>query len=226
MTRTHSCSRCGGPRGDRGSAGYCRSCATEYERERRQAQRRAQVELVDAAKAVTESCSMARLARLRRAVAPFLVIVVALCVIVPRGTFAQEMPPIEQGVATAVALRGVAFQETPLPAAPESRFAPAGLSDCDEMQWYRIRAGLPARFDRLGWRESNCRNEDAVRTFCCYGWWQLYVSVHLRDPRLAQRYAACGVDSAQDVNSDTPIDKWRQACAAKAVNDVQPGAWG
>lgn len=141
------------------------------------------------------------------------------------------MPPIEAGIATAVALRGLMIQLDPIPPPPEtappvdSRFAPAGLTGCAEMTWYRINAGLPSRFDALGWRESNCRNEDGVRTFCCHGYWQLYVSLHLRDHRLAPRYAACGISSANDVNSDTPLDKWRQACGAKAVNDITPGAW-
>ena len=88
------------------------------------------------------------------------------------------------------------------------------------MSWYRARAGLPARFDQLGWRESNCRNEDGVRTRCCVGWWQLNVSLHLQDSRLVSRYHACGVDSYTDVNSDNPDDKRRQACAAKALFDV------
>src|SRR6187399_3075108 len=143
-----------------------------------------------------------------------------------------EMPSIEAGVATAVALRGLMIQLEPPPTPPPPETtnppqygAPSGLSDCDEMRWYRINAGLPSRFDAIGWRESNCRNEDGVRTYCCYGYWQLYVSIHLRDPRLGPRYRACGVNSADDVNSDTVADKLRQACAAKAVYDIQPGAW-
>jgi len=104
--------------------------------------------------------------------------------------------------------------------------APEGMSNCDEMSWYRQRAGLPARFDRIGWRESNCRNEDGVHTSCCYGWWQLNVGLHLRDGRIAGRYAACGVSSRFDVDSDTPGDKLRQACAAKALYDtVGMSAW-
>jgi hypothetical protein len=105
-------------------------------------------------------------------------------------------------------------------ATPVEVVAPAGLSNCDEMSWYRKAAGLPARFDQLGWRESNCRNEDGVHTSCCYGWWQLNVGLHLRDRRLIGAYHRCGVWSAADVNSDTPSDKLRQACAAKALYDV------
>jgi hypothetical protein len=99
-------------------------------------------------------------------------------------------------------------------------YAPEGLSDCDEMTFYRVQWGLPERFDRLGWRESNCRNEDVVRTFCCHGYWQLYVSLHLRDHRLVDRYHECGVYSLEDVNSDVPIEKQRQACAAAVLFDV------
>lgn len=103
---------------------------------------------------------------------------------------------------------------------PPPPVAPEGLSNCAEMSWYRQRAGLPARFDAIGWRESNCRNEDGVRTSCCHGWWQLNVGLHLRDHRLAGRYHHCGVHSYADVNSDTPGDKLRQSCAAKALYDV------
>jgi hypothetical protein len=110
--------------------------------------------------------------------------------------------------------------------ATASHQVPAGLSNCAEMHSYRVSAGLPAAFDALGWRESNCRNEDGVRTSCCYGWWQLNVGLHLRDPRLAGRYHACGVYSAADVNSNTAGDKRRQACAAKALFDtVGLSAW-
>ena len=99
-------------------------------------------------------------------------------------------------------------------------FAPEGLDDCAEMNFYRVQAGLPDRFAALGWRESNCRNEDQVKTFCCHGYWQLYTSLHLRDHRLAPKMAACGVGSHHDLNSDDPLEKQRQACAAKALYDV------
>lgn len=140
------------------------------------------------------------------------------------------MPPIEQGIGNVVAYLGAVrlanpYQETLPGTTTTILLAPTGLTGCAEAQWYRINAGLPAKFDRLVVRESNCIQRDDVRTWCCYGWWQLYVSLHLADPKLGPRYALCGVSSAADVNSDTPLDKWRQACAAKAVNDVQPGAW-
>lgn len=99
-------------------------------------------------------------------------------------------------------------------------FAPEGLDDCAEMTFYRIQWGLPERFDRLGWRESNCRNETAVRTSCCHGYWQMYTSMHLRDHRLAPKMAVCEVASSNDLNSDDPREKQRQACAAKALYDT------
>jgi len=99
-------------------------------------------------------------------------------------------------------------------------FAPPGLSDCDEMSFYRQQWNLPAVFDRLGWRESNCLNRDDVHTSCCWGYWQLWISLHLRDHRIAPGYAMCGVDAIDDVNSDNPWDKQRQACAASVLYRV------
>ena len=99
-------------------------------------------------------------------------------------------------------------------------FAPADWTGCLEMEFYRKQWGLPAAFDAIGWRESNCRNEDVVKTFCCHGYWQMYTSLHVRDHRLAPKMEACGVSSHHDLNSDIPIEKQRQACAAKALYDV------
>jgi hypothetical protein len=110
-------------------------------------------------------------------------------------------------------------------------YAPPGLSDCAEMNFYRTQFGLPSQFSDqprtgprsrwgFGWRESNCRNEDIVRTWCCHGYWQLYISLFMKDHRMRDRLAKCDVDSASDVNSDTPYDKQRQACAARAAYDV------
>jgi hypothetical protein len=106
-------------------------------------------------------------------------------------------------------------------------FAVEGLSDCDEMSFYRQQWGLPASFDALGWRESGCRNEDNVRTACCVGYWQLYVATFVRDVRAAPRLGdECSVYSSTDVDSDTPVDKQRQACAAAVVYSIQGfGAW-
>lgn len=103
-------------------------------------------------------------------------------------------------------------------------FAPDGLTDCQEAQFYRIQVGLPSVFDRLAFAESNCRND--VNSFCCYGIWQLYVSLHLRDHRLSDRYHTCGIYSIDDVFGDNPRDKQRNACGAKAVYDVMGAtAW-
>lgn len=107
------------------------------------------------------------------------------------------------------------------PPPPPSNEAPAGLSNCEEMSWYRQYVGLPAVFDRLGYRESNCRNSESVHTGCCWGYWQLWISLHVRDGSLAAAYAACGVSSRFDVDSDTPGDKRRQACATKALYDQE-----
>lgn len=144
----------------------------------------------------------------------------ALLVMTPTGL---DLPP--EGVWTtatvdATADRGPSWQETETSPPPPETTTLSFTNDCDEMHWYRANAGLPARFDGIGWRESNCRNEDGVHTSCCYGWWQLNVGLHLRDHRLAGRYHDCGVYSYTDVNSDTPGDKRRQACAAKALYDV------
>ena len=101
-------------------------------------------------------------------------------------------------------------------------FAPQGLSDCDEMRFYREQAGLPDTFDALGYRESRCRNEDSVRTFCCYGYWQNYISSHLsRSSAYRQRIIeTCQVDGADDINSDTGLDKQRQACVTAVVYSI------
>lgn len=113
-----------------------------------------------------------------------------------------------------VAVRGEQVIVTPRPptglyGAP---FAPDGLSNCDEMDFYRQQAGLPERFNQIGWGESNCRNEDAVRTSCCHGYWQMH-RIHFPKPE-------CGAWTYADVNSDNPLEKQKQACAAKALFDV------
>ena len=90
-------------------------------------------------------------------------------------------------------------------------FAPEGLSDCAEMDFYRVQAGLPSRFSSIGWRESNCRNEESVHTFCCFGYWQLHKD-HFYVGSIFDN--ECDVRSRFDIDSDTPIDKQRQACSA------------
>lgn len=101
-------------------------------------------------------------------------------------------------------------------------FAPDGLSNCDEMTYYRQQWGLPDEFDALGWRESNCRNEESVHTFCCWGYWQHYISSHL------SRYSAyrsriindCQVTGRTDIDSDFPLDKQKQACVTAVVYSI------
>lgn len=131
-----------------------------------------------------------------------------------------DIPPegvIAPATATAPAVRIDPPDQASTPTTTE---VPHFENDCVEMAYYRQAAGLPAHFDQIGYRESRCRNEDSVHTSCCYGWFQLNVSLHLRDHRLVGPYHACGVYSYADVNSDTQDDKQRQACAAKALYSV------
>ena len=90
-------------------------------------------------------------------------------------------------------------------------FAPFGLTDCQEMRFYANQFGLPLAFDAIGWRESNCRNEDIVHTSCCWGYWQMDED-HFPIPE-------CDAWSSRDVDSDNPLDKQRQACSAKQLYD-------
>ena len=97
---------------------------------------------------------------------------------------------------------------------------PPGLDLCDEMAWYIDDVGLPDAFHTIGFGESRCINRPDVRTWCCHGWFQLWIDLHLQDHRLAPLYAECGITSKWDVNGDTPDDKKRQACGAKALYDT------
>jgi len=98
---------------------------------------------------------------------------------------------------------------------------PIFADDCAEMTWYRIQAGLPAVFDRLGWRESRCQNYVTSPTNCCRGWLQLDIKLHLRDHRLGWRYRDnCGVHSIPDAFGDNPSAKQKHMCAAKQLYDV------
>ena len=122
--------------------------------------------------------------------------------------------------ATEQAERG---EQTQLIASPTAaiEYAPEGLDDCDEMEWYRIDAGLPATFDRIGWRESNCKNYVTSSTGCCRGWLQLDVNLHLRDHRIGPRYRDnCDVHQISDVFGDTPEQKRKHMCAARQLHDV------
>lgn len=137
------------------------------------------------------------------------------------GELVLEAQPV--ATATTQATRtGDTVQEVPtLPPPPPPAglnglpFAPAGLNDCDEMAFYRVQAGLPERFQSIGWRESNCRNEDSVRTSCCHGYWQLH-RIHFDGSGFVHG-VWCDARSYTDVNSDTALDKQRQACAAAAL---------
>jgi hypothetical protein len=91
-------------------------------------------------------------------------------------------------------------------------YAPFGLSDCQEMMFYAAQFGLPGQFEGIGWRESNCRNEDSVHTGCCWGYWQMSY-IHFPMPE-------CDAWSYRDVNSDNPLEKQKQACAAKQLYDA------
>lgn len=100
------------------------------------------------------------------------------------------------------------------PEAPPPQFA----DDCGEMSYYRAAAGLPSRFDAIGHRESRCTNTPISRTGCCVGYWQLH-KVIWSDHRMRGRLADCGATWA-NVRGDTAGAKARQACAAKALYDV------
>lgn len=97
-------------------------------------------------------------------------------------------------------------------------FAPDGLTGCDEMRFYREQWGLPADFDRIGWRESNCKNYVTSRTGCCVGYLQLHY-INWRDHRTIDGLAACDA-TWENVRGDTPEAKQRQMCAAKVLFDV------
>ena len=112
-------------------------------------------------------------------------------------------------------------------------FAPAGWSGCTEMNFYRVQFGLPERFgdggrhqkwvpsDGLGWRESKCRNDVTSSTGCCHGYWQLYISLFLRDTKLGPKVRACNVTKPLDVFGLEPYNKQRNACVAKALYDLK-----
>lgn len=120
------------------------------------------------------------------------------------------------------------IQETPTLPPPSTGlhglvFAPDGLDNCAEMDFYREQAGLPSRFNGnrsngLGWRESNCRN--TVHTFCCWGYWQLYFSMHMRDGQGSVVYAACEVGVISDYYGESSLAKQKQACVAKGLYDL------
>lgn len=110
-------------------------------------------------------------------------------------------------------------------------FAPKGLDECAEMEFYRKQFGLPERFgdggrhqlwtpsDGLGWRESKCKNY--VNTWCCYGYWQLHLNLFLSDWKLGPLLRnECKVDEVSDIFGHAPLQKQKQACAARKTYDV------
>lgn len=127
---------------------------------------------------------------------------------------------------TAPAERGALVEVGPPPIPPAvglwgKPFAPAGLSRCDEMAWYRAQWGLPDHFDVVGFRESSCRNEVTSSTGCCHGWWQIH-RIHIGERHLEH----CGIASVADLRGHAPIVKQRQTCAALAVYHAQGSdAW-
>jgi hypothetical protein len=101
-------------------------------------------------------------------------------------------------------------------------FAPEGLSGCAEMAWYIDQWDLPDVFNALGYRESRCRNDESVHTFCCWGWFQHYISSHLS---LYSAYRQriideCHVTRREDIDSDNPLDKQRQTCVTAVVYQI------
>lgn len=95
--------------------------------------------------------------------------------------------------------------------------APADLDGCAEMAWYRTQAGLIDHFDPVGFRESSCRND--VSSWCCHGYWQIHAEFWVPLPE-------CDVTTVADLLGDSPIQKQRNACAARVVYETQGGsAW-
>lgn len=129
-----------------------------------------------------------------------------------------EQPPLVELSAAAVATAPAERLDPPVAIEVTEPEPPTFASDCDEMSWYRQGAGLPARFDALGRRESRCTNTPISRTGCCVGFWQLH-RVIWSDHRMRARLAACGATWA-NVRGDDAGSKRRQACAAKALYDV------
>lgn len=128
-------------------------------------------------------------------------------------------PPLTAAAVVVVstpALRAPAIQLTEPPPAPSTTTIP--LEPCDELRWYRTAAGLPARFDALGYRESRCGNNAISRTGCCVGWWQIHW-INFDDHRTQPGLTLCDA-TWHNIRGDTPEAKQRQACAAKVIYDI------
>lgn len=96
-----------------------------------------------------------------------------------------------------------------------------GLSGCDEMRWYRINAGLPEKFDSIGYRESRCQN-DARPTLpaasCCRGYWAIHKG-NITAPGYKAGAAACGIRTEWDYYGTSHEQKLASACFAKVLFD-------
>jgi peptidoglycan hydrolase-like protein with peptidoglycan-binding domain len=101
-------------------------------------------------------------------------------------------------------------------------FAPAGLSDCADAEFYRQQWNLPEAFTTIVYRESRCHNRESVHTFCCWSRYQHFISSHLsRQSAYRQRIITeCQVSGREDIDSDTPIDKQRAACVTAVVYSI------
>lgn len=127
------------------------------------------------------------------------------------------VPPFESADRLGDFIPGPTLPPPPYPGLNGLPFAPEGLSACDELSFYRQQWGLPAIFDGMGWRESNCRND--VENSCCHGWFQLHEKYWSHVPD-------CGVYNIYDLQGTEPIKKQRNACVAKHVYDISGcGAW-
>lgn len=125
-------------------------------------------------------------------------------------------------VVTATADRGPAFPA--VVRVTGATVPPRPPDPCADVDVFRRLFDLPDRFVGLAFRESSCDN--SATTWCCYGWFQLYVELHLADHRLAPLYAECGITGPADVLGDTPAAKRRNVCGAAAVYQIQGGsAW-
>lgn len=137
--------------------------------------------------------------------------------VVPRDSTAP-IPVVAAVPAERVDVERIAAEQA---AAEDALYPPAGLTDCQQMEWQRVNVGLPAHFWYLGNRESGkgvCDNTAVSNTGCCVGWWQLH-RINWSDKRMIPRFAACGA-TWQNVRGDTREAKARQACATKALFDV------
>lgn len=133
------------------------------------------------------------------------------------GSVTAAFSPKAPATVTQTAVRGSMFQATDtLPPLPPPTglhgkpFAPAGLDRCDELQFYRKQWGLPDNFDRIGFKESSCRND--VSSWCCHGFFQLH---RLWIP--TDGFQACGITKISDMLGNEPIKKQRNACGAAFV---------